>query len=239
MFEFLIKNNKGYLIDCSEEFTKDLFNYLLKYKLRANVKLQELSTNYAIGIINYLKFKELQLEINSERDTIYYRESPIFIDPRNNFLGARIISPLEKLYLTIKKLNLKIIDTSFFNAKSHKLGIPQEGLSNLKEKLFGLEANFEDLGAIDFKKGCYIGQENTARMKLKNKLRKRLMSVETEQNLNIGDNLMFDDEIIGKVLINKPFPFALVNLYYSESKKLDYSKLFINGKKVDLISYKV
>ena len=65
------------------------------------------------------------------------------------------------------------------------------------------------------------------------------MSVETEQNLNIGDNLMFDDEIIGKVLINKPFPFALVNLYYSESKKLDYSKLFINGKKVDLISYKV
>ena len=240
LFEFfLIKNNKGYLIDCSEEFTKDLFNYLLKYKLRANVKLQELSTNYAIGIINYLKFKELQLEINSERDTIYYRESPIFIDPRNNFLGARIISPLEKLYLTIKKLNLKIIDTSFFNAKSHKLGIPQEGLSNLKEKLFGLEANFEDLGAIDFKKGCYIGQENTARMKLKNKLRKRLMSVETEQNLNIGDNLMFDDEIIGKVLINKPFPFALVNLYYSESKKLDYSKLFINGKKVDLISYKV
>jgi len=37
----------------------------------------------------------------------------------------------------------------------------------LKEQLFGLEANFEELNAIDFKKGCYVGQENTARNEVK------------------------------------------------------------------------
>ena len=40
-------------------------------------------------------------------------------------------------------------------------------LIKLKDQLFGLEANFDALEAIDFKKGCFVGQENTARMKLK------------------------------------------------------------------------
>ena len=51
-----------------------------------------------------------------------------------------------------------------------KLGIPIEGLNNLKINYLDLKSNFEKLNAIDFKKGCYIGQENTARMKLKIKL---------------------------------------------------------------------
>ena len=51
--------------------------------------------------------------------------------------------------------------------KAYLKGIPIEGLNNLKNQLFGLEINFEELNAIDFTKGCYIGQENTARMKLK------------------------------------------------------------------------
>ena len=42
--------------------------------------------------------------------------------------------------------------------------------------LFGIECNFEELNGIDFKKGCYVGQENTARIKLKNKLSKRLIT---------------------------------------------------------------
>ena len=82
----------------------------------------------------------------------------------------RIISPLEKLYLTVKKLNLKIVENKSYLEKAFFKGIPIEGLNNLQNQLFGLEINFEKLNAIDFKKGCYIGQENTARMKLKIKL---------------------------------------------------------------------
>ena len=46
------------------------------------------------------------------------------------------------------------------------------------DKIFGIECNFEELNGIDFKKGCYVGQENTARIKLKNKLSKRLFPLE-------------------------------------------------------------
>ena len=59
----------------------------------------------------------------------------------------------------------------------------------MKEQLFGLEINFEKLNAIDFKKGCYVGQENTARMKLKNKIRRQLMSIKAEKDLKIGDEI--------------------------------------------------
>ena len=78
-----------------------------------------------------------------------------------------------------------------------------KGVESLKEQLFGLEANFEELSAIDFKKGCYIGQENTARMKLKNKLRRRLLPISQDEKLNLGDELK--DEKIGKILIGQGF----------------------------------
>ena len=150
-----------------------------------------------------------------------FRESPFFIDPRNKKLGARIVSTLEKLHLTIKQLNLKIEQPIKYFKKAHSLGIPIKGIENLKEQLFGLEANFEELKAIDFKKGCYIGQENTARMKLKNKLRKKLFPIQSEQKLNLGDEIFFQNIKIGKILINDPLPFAIIKLFdpdFSEFK---------------------
>ena len=97
--------------------------------------------------------------------------------------------------------------------KAHSLGIPIKGVENLREKLFGLEANLENLQAIDFKKGCYIGQENTARMKLKNKLRRRLLPIQSSVKLDLGDELEYNKSIVGKILINEPYPFALISLF--------------------------
>ena len=54
-------------------------------------------------------------------------------------------------------------------------------MNKLQNKLFGIECNFEELNGIDFKKGCYVGQENTARIKLKNKLSKRLLAYTINQ----------------------------------------------------------
>ena len=67
---------------------------------------------------------------------------------------------------------------------------------------------------IDFKKGCYVGQENTARMKLKNKLRKRLLAMLHQiMLLKISDEIKFNDQIVGKVLIDGQYPFALIKLF--------------------------
>ena len=90
--------------------------------------------------------------------------------------------------------------------------MPIEGLKNLQNQIFALELNFEKLNAVDFKKGCYIGQENTARMKLKNKVRRQLLAIKAGNELKVGDEIKFNDITIGKILINTPYPFAIVKL---------------------------
>ena len=226
---FILSSSNGYFLDCSNKSKEDLIGQLSKYKLRSKVEIKDFSSDYVVGALSSEKFKEIQSENNKLTDTIFYRESPFFIDPRKKELGSRMLSSLEKLHLTIKKLNLKIIDGSIYFEKAHGLGVPEKGLTNLKEQLFGLEANFEELNAIDFKKGCYVGQENTARMKLKNKLRKRLLAVKTDGDIEVGEDLKFGEIKIGKILINKPYSFALVKLFdpdFSDfkDKELDCGK---------------
>ncbi len=233
---FVIKNDDGYLLDCDGNSVVELISDLSKYRIRSKVEIKDLSSNYVVGVINFENFKMMQKELDNQESTIRYRETPIFLDPRDNDLGARIISPLEKLYLTIKKLNLKIVENKFYVEKAFLKGIPVEGLNNLKEKLFGLEVNFEKLNAIDFKKGCYVGQENTARMKLKNKIRRQLMSIKTEKKVKIGDEIKYNDSVIGKILIDNPYPFALIKLFDPEFSVFKDKKLKIDNNYVKIIS---
>ena len=230
---FIIQNVKGYLLDCSENSTGDLIKDLSKYKLRSKVEIEDFSTEFVIGVINDSKFKELQGDLKSNENTITYRDTPIFLDPRNKKLGARIISNLEKLYLTIKKLNQNFyIDNKEYYSLAHKLGVPEKGLINLKDQLFGLEANFETLQAIDFKKGCFVGQENTARMKLKNKLRRRLLPISSSEELNIGDEITFNNIKIGKILIDQPYPFGLIKVLEPNLEDFKNKILLANNKSV-------
>ena len=237
LFEFfLLLTKEGFFLDCDNKFTNEIITYLSKYKLRSKIEIKDISTNHVIGLISLEKFTEIQNNENKNTDTIVYRDSPVFIDPRNKKLGARILSTLEKLHLTIKKLDLKIIKAENYFIDAHALGIPIKGVENLKEQLFGLEANFEELKAIDFKKGCYVGQENTARMKLKNKLRRRLLPIKFDQELSIGDELKYNNITIGKVLINKPMPFALVKLFDPDFSEFNDKDISINDNKAKLIN---
>ena len=237
LFEFfIIKSNNGYFLDCDNKITEDLLGTLSKYKLRSKVEIKDLSKEFVIGVINLDKFKEIQNFEKNKNNTVLYRESPVFIDSRKEELGGRILSNLEKLYLTVKKLNLKIVNDKIYLDHAYHLGIPIKGLENLKEQLFGLEANFEDLNGIDFKKGCYVGQENTARMKLKNKLRRRLLPIKVEGEINIGSEIMFNNNKIGKVLINGPYPFALIKLYDPEFSEFKDKEMEVDNKKVKILN---
>jgi len=92
----------------------------------------------------------------------------------------------------------------------------------LKNKVFGIECNFEELNGIDFKKGCYVGQENTSRIKLRDKLTKRIFPIEVcEGNVSIDDEIKFNDENIGKILIDDKLPFALIKF---KNKNFDFKK---------------
>ncbi len=236
LFEFfVIKSKNGYLLDCDYKFTKEIVNYLLKYKLRSKIEITDISTDYVIGLISSEKFFDIQKSESKTDNTIEFRDSPLFLDPRNKNLGARILSSLEKLHLTIKKLNLKIVKPDTYFAKAHSLGIPIKGIENLKDQLFGLEANFEELNAIDFKKGCYIGQENTARMKLKEKLRRRLLPISSNEKLNLGEEIFYNKIKIGKVLIEQPYPFCLVKVIDPNIEEFENKELLANNKKCKIL----
>ena len=106
---------------------------------------------------------------------------------------------------------------------------------SLQNSLFGLESNFEELKAIDFKKGCYVGQENTARMKLKNKLRRRLLPVTSNKPLNISDEIKFNDQVVGKVLIGGQYPFALIKLFDPELEVFSKHNLKVQDSNIQII----
>ena len=236
LFEFfLIQSKNGYLLDCDNKFTKEIINYLLKYKLRSKIEITDISTDYVIGLISSEKFLDIQKSESKTDDTIEFRDSPLFLDPRNKNLGARILSSLEKLHLTIKKLDLKIVKPEIYFAKAHSLGIPIKGIKNLKDQLFGLEANFEELNAIDFKKGCYIGQENTARMKLKEKLRRRLLPISSTEKLNLGEEIFYNKIKIGKILIEQPYPFGLIKVIDPNIEEFENKELLANNKKCKIL----
>ena len=230
LFDFIIvKKKEGYLIDCELNQIEDLEKRLGIYKLNSKIEISNLTNEFQVAVISNEKFLSLENSKDQEGYTIAFRDDPFFIDPRNKKLGARVIINLEKLYLSIKKLELKLSDSKEYYDLSYNLGIPQINTKNLKEKVFGLECNFEELNAIDFKKGCYVGQENTARMKLKNKLRKKLLPLKAEKKLNIGSDVNYKEIKIGTVLISEPHPFALIKLFDPDFSEFKDKELLVDN----------
>ena len=212
LFEFIIVKHKlGYFIDCEKDQSEEIFNQLNLYKIRSKVEILNLSNEFVVASFGYEKYLSIEGAKNILGYTLKYREDPIILDPRNKNLGARLVINLEKLYLSLKKLDLKDDNIENYYIKSHKLGIVPKNLNQLKNKLFGVECNYEELNGIDFKKGCYVGQENTARIKLKNKLSKRLFPIKIINGTLSEDEKIYSNDVeIGKVLINKDYPFALI-----------------------------
>ena len=230
LYEFIIiKHKQGYFLDCEKSQSEEIFKQLNLYKIRSKVEILNLSNEFVVASFGYDKY----LSIDGSKDilgfTFKYREDPVILDPRNKNLGARLIINLEKLYLSLKKLGLKDDRIENYYNQSHKLGIVPKNLNKLKNKLFGIECNFEELNGIDFKKGCYVGQENTARIKLKNKLSKRLLPIEIiDGKLSEDEAIYYNNIEIGKVLINEEYPFALIK-YSNENFSKNFTFKSKNG----------
>ena len=139
---------------------RDRYKQLNIYKLRSKVEILNLSNEFVVAAFSYEKFLTFDEAKDIPGFTLKYREDPILLDPRNKQLGARLIINLEKLYLSLKKLDLQDSKLKDYYSFSHKLGIVPKDLNKLQNKLFGIECNYEELNGIDFKKGCYVGQEN-------------------------------------------------------------------------------
>ncbi len=223
LFDFvIIKHKNGYFLDCEKKIIDQLFNQLNLYKLRSKVEILNLSNEFVVAAISKEKFLSLK-KVNDEPGfTTRYNEDLLFLDPRNKELGARLIINLEKLNLSIKKLELESRENHEYYSYSHKLGIVQLNTDQLQNKIFGIECNFEELNGLDFKKGCYVGQENTARIKLKDKLSKKLLPIEiVEGSIKVDDKISVNKSELGKILISEKYPFGLIKF---KDENFDFNK---------------
>jgi Predicted aminomethyltransferase related to GcvT len=122
LYEFIIvKHKSGYLIDCDKTQADGLFKQFSLYKLRSKVEILNLSNEFIVAAFSYEKFLAFKEAKDKTGFTIKYREDPILLDPRNKELGARLIINLEKLYLSLKKLDLHDANLKEYYSLSHKL----------------------------------------------------------------------------------------------------------------------
>ena len=237
LFEFFIlKLNDGYLLECEKKSVAQIIKLLDFYKLRSKVEFINLSEKYVAAVISLEKFQEINNSDLTIGKTTNYKDDPVYIDPRNDKLGAKIISKVKNLDLTIKKLSLKNSDKKKYYSKSFELGIIQTNLDKLKDKIFGIENNLDELNGIDFKKGCYVGQENTSRIKLRNKLRRRMLPVKKiTGKISENDIIKYKDYEIGKILVDQPYSFALIKIVEPDLKEFANRELFCGSSKVKIL----
>ena len=234
LFEFIIFKTKNiFFIECNSELTKELFNKLYNYKLRSKVEIK-IEDNLISIDIPFVKFQSLNI---NKSNLINYKNYLIFEDPRIKNTLARAIIEQSKIKEFLNDLNIELSNEKYLlEKKLFALGVPSKDIQKLQNQLFSLEANFLELNGIDQKKGCYIGQENTARMHLKNKVNKRLFALQIiNGRVQEGQKINLDNEEIGKVLIDDLFPFALIkinkdnkNLIANKELKTETASIKIN-----------
>ena len=241
---FILKFEDGYLLECEKKVTSEIIKIFNFYKLRTKVNLIDVSKKYTNIIISLEKFKEITKTQHMEDTTLSCEEGStlscenerIYVDPRSKNLGAKIITKIENIENIIKKLDLKKIDKKNYYEKSFALGIPQLNLIKLKDKIFGIENNLDELNGIDFKKGCYIGQENTSRIKLRNKLRRRILPIEkVSGQISANDIIKYKDSEVGKIMIDKPYSFALIKVVDPDLKEFTNIELMCGNSKVKIL----
>jgi folate-binding protein YgfZ len=161
----------------------DLQRRLSMYKLRAKVTLGPASGDLAVFAVfgsGALAALMLPDEAGAARP---YAGGVAFVDPRLAALGARVIAPRDTAAAALAADGFAAADFAAYDRLRLAEGIPDGSRDLAIEKSILLESGFDELNGVDWKKGCYIGQELTARTKYRGLIKKRLMPVRVEGTL--------------------------------------------------------
>lgn len=178
---FIVETAQGFLIDCQKERVNELIKRLMLYKLRAAIIVTDESA--ALGVYATWADGPQHLampHIAGAQKNAVMNDGIAYMDPRLAALGARLILAKDKALTALKTAGFELNDMTHYDAERIRHGLPAAGQDFKAEEDFPLECNFEELNAIDFKKGCYIGQEVTSRTKRRGIVRKRLVPVRVE-----------------------------------------------------------
>lgn len=195
---FMVQEGDGLLLDCDGEQAEALQKLLGVYKLRADVAITPLDWHVvaAMGDLSPLALPE-----HEGRTQRFAQEGIIAcIDPRCAAMAARVLGPAGEPETWVLQRGYAQASITDYEHHRLSLGIPRAGADSVAQKTLILENGFEELHGVSFNKGCYVGQEVTARTKHRANLRKRLYVVRGDRPLpEAGTEVMLGERAVGEM----------------------------------------
>ncbi|KJE36021.1 aminomethyltransferase [Thalassospira sp. HJ] len=219
LFDFFVyhQDEDSLLIECERgengARAAELFKKLRMYKLRAKAELTDVSDSYdVVAVFGKDALSSLSLKATPGA-TAHMADGIKAVDPRLAEMGARVLLPKNAL-AEMGAIGAQESDVETYHQMRVSLGIPNGSEEMEVEKSILLESGFEELGGVDFKKGCYMGQELTARTKYRGLVRKRLLPVKIDGPApNAGTPIMNGDKEAGIIRsVHGDFGLALIRL---------------------------
>jgi folate-binding protein YgfZ len=181
LHDFFVVEHAGSLwLDCVRARQDDLARRLALYKLRAKIDIADANPGHAVAAAfggEVLVRLGLADGLGSARAAL---GGIAYGDPRLAELGARLILPAAGAAASLEGAGLLPAGGDDYDRMRLELGVPDGGIDLEIDKALLLENNFEGLHGVDFTKGCFVGQELTARTKHRGLIKKRLYQVDIE-----------------------------------------------------------
>ena len=178
---FLLAQGDGFLLDCERDRRDDLHQRLRRYKLRSKVQIVDVADEYeTVAIVGDNAAAAVGLAGCERGSATAFLGGVAFIDPRLPELGVRVVLPRAGAAEALVALGLPERKAADYDELCLRLGVPRGSRDMPADKAFLLESGFDELNGIDWQKGCYVGQELTARTKYRGLVRKRLLPVEID-----------------------------------------------------------
>ena len=189
-----------FLMDAAAARSADLLKRLSMYRLRSKVTIADVGNEWAVAVIygaGALDILHLPPEAGA---AVAAGNGVVFTDPRLPGLGARAFLPKSEALAWLTARGLTQGDASGYDRLRLALGIPETDRDLIPDKSILLESGFDELNGVDWQKGCYMGQELTARTKYRGLVRKRLLPVTIEGPApEIGAVITAGDKEVGEL----------------------------------------
>jgi folate-binding protein YgfZ len=177
---FMVERDGRLLLDCEAERRADLMKRLRIYKLRSKAEVADETEGLCVvALWDGDALSRLGLEQRRGAAT-GFAGGAVFVDPRLTELGARALVPRERAAAALTELGFRNATLDDYDRHRIALGAPDGSRDLEVEKTTLLEAGFDELGGVDWQKGCYMGQELTARTKYRGLVKRRLVPVEID-----------------------------------------------------------
>ena len=197
---FLVEHGEHLLLDCEGARLPDLLKRLTIYRLRANVTLDDVSADHAVAAlfgVDALAAAGLDSEAGVAAP---FADGIAYVDPRLAAVGARALLPRATAREALEGAGFVAAEAAEYDRLRLANALPDGSRDLVVEKSILLESGFEELNGVDFEKGCFVGQELTARTKYRALIRKRLMRVDVDGPLPApGTPIMLGDKEAGEM----------------------------------------